>query len=361
MRVALILAVAACGAFAQAPTPEQLFHEGVAAQQRGDDATAIRKYQELLKLRPDVMEVRANLGAVLAKEGRFDEAIAQYRAALAKNPANVPLRLNLALAYYKKGDFTEAVEQLQSLHGADPPNARVAMLLADCYAHLGKNEQVVAVLQPIETSHPDDLSVEWLLGSALIRSGNRREGLERVEKVARLGNSAEAWLLAGRAALDLTQFERARDDAAAAMRLSPNLPGVLSVRGMAMYFLGETEAATALLEKALAANPDDFDAHLAIGAGLRVARDLPGARGHLARAVELRPDSSLARYELARLERAEGNLDAAVRDFEKVVHADPNWAQPHIELSALYFQVNRAGDGERERTAFERLSAEPGK
>src|SRR5277367_1177164 len=92
---------------AQTPAPEQLFREAVEAQRRGDDATAIAKYKELIKARPDVVEVRANLGAALAHQGRFDEAIEQYAAALVRSPENTGIRFNLALAYYKKSDWTK--------------------------------------------------------------------------------------------------------------------------------------------------------------------------------------------------------------------------------------------------------------
>ncbi len=43
--------------------------------------------------------------------------------------------------------------------------------------------------------------------------------------------------------------------------------------------------------------------------------------------------------------------------MEKVVHDDPTWAQPHVELAALYFRLNRQSDGERERAVFDRLTA----
>ncbi len=357
MRVAIMLVLAAC-AQAQPSTPEQLFREAVAAQQRGEDTVAVQKYQELLKLRPDVVEARANLGVSLTKLGRLDEAIEQYRAALATNEGNAPLRLNLALAYYKKGAFQNAVDQLTVLRKADPSDLRVAMLLADCYTQLHQDQQAVAVLQPLEAAHPDDVALEWLLGAELIRSGRPREGVDRVEKVARLTNNAQVYLLAGRTALDLTQFERARDNADAALRLNPPLPGALTLRGLALQYLGSTQEGTESLQKAVEANPDDFEAHLGLGARLSADRDLPGARRHLERALQLRPDSNLARYEMARLERTEGNIEAAVRDFEQVVKADPKWAQPHIELSALYFRLNRPEDGERERAEFDRLSAQ---
>ncbi|MBZ5626812.1 MAG: tetratricopeptide repeat protein [Acidobacteriia bacterium] len=95
-----------------------------------------------------------------------------------------------------------------------------------------------------------------------------------------------------------------------------------------------------------------------MSAVLHTNRDLARAREHLQRALQLRPDSTVARYEWARLERTEGQVEAAARDFEKVVHADPTWAQPHVELAALYFRLNRQGDGERERAIFDRLTAE---
>ena len=79
--VAFLIAagIAAGAAWAQSPSPEQLFHDAVAAQQRGDDALAVRKYQELVKRYPDSLEVRANLGAALARLNRYDEAIVQYQ------------------------------------------------------------------------------------------------------------------------------------------------------------------------------------------------------------------------------------------------------------------------------------------
>ena len=42
-------------AFAQDAGPEQLFREAAEAQQHGDDALAVDKYQALIKLRPDIV------------------------------------------------------------------------------------------------------------------------------------------------------------------------------------------------------------------------------------------------------------------------------------------------------------------
>src|SRR6202049_1696488 len=150
-RVAILVCLFTRG---QAPNAEEIFREAMAAQQRGDDAAAIAKYQELIQLRPEVVEVRANLGAALAHAGRYDEAIEQYQVALQKLPDNRALRLNLALAYYKKGDLKQAAEKLDLLRQSDPGDVRVATLLGDCYSRLGRDSDAIAVFTPVEALHP---------------------------------------------------------------------------------------------------------------------------------------------------------------------------------------------------------------
>jgi len=361
MRPCVLLFLLACAAAAQNPGPEQLFRDALAAQQRGDDATAVSDYRELLKQHPDVFQARANLGVVLARQGHFDEAIEQYLAALAGHESNSALRFNLAIAYYKKSAFDEAAKQFDILHRANLADARVSTLLGDCYAHLGQDDQALAILGPIEAGTPDDLAVASMLAPILIRTGHMREGMERYVKVGRLGHNAQAYLLAGQAALKLSLYEDARDDADAAIQLDPHLPGVYTLRGMALPLLGDSEGAVVALNKALLADPNDFDAHFTLGKALRTAGDLPGARRHLERALQLRPNSAVAVYEMARVERSEDKIEAAVKDFEHAIRLDPTWAQPHVELSALYFRLNRTADGEREKAEYDRLNVLPPK
>jgi len=70
--------------------------------------SAVRKYQELVKLRPDVLAVRANLGRRPGSPGRYEKPSRNTGAALALAPGHPGLRLNLALAYYKKADLPHA-------------------------------------------------------------------------------------------------------------------------------------------------------------------------------------------------------------------------------------------------------------
>jgi tetratricopeptide (TPR) repeat protein len=357
--VMLALLLGACShAVAQADDARRLFQEAWAAQQRGDAALAAREYRELLKLHPDMTAARAHLGGVLVSLGRFDEAIAQYRAALAQAPGNLDLRLDLARAYYKKGDAAKAARELKSLHDEAPADVKVATLLGDCDQRLGRDDEAIRLLLPLERAEPANLDVAWVLGSALVHAGRTREGLERIERVLEQRPSAEAYALAAHAYMKLADFGQARQKADLAMRLDPHYPGLLTLRGMILECSGDAEGAMRAYREALKANPNDFEAHLRLGTALYDQRQLDEARQHLQRAITLQPASRIARYELARVERAQGQLAAAVEALESVVHDDPGWIAPHVELAALYYRLHRAEDGAREKAIVDRLTAE---
>ena len=356
---ALILFTMFAGsALAQEPSPDHLLARAIDEQQQGDYPSAIRDYRKLLELRPGAVEAKVNLGAALAHIGDFDGAIAMYLSALPSISQKNAVRLNLALAYYKKGDFASAGEQFEILHKAQPADVRIAILLGDTDVRLDKPATAVELLDPLEAANAQNLDLEYAYGSALIKVGKRRDGVARIEKVAKQGNSADAYLLAGSTWLDLNEFESARRDLDAALRLDPKLPGVYTLAGTARDKTGNIKEAESAFREALKINPDDFDANLYLGAILYKRRDLEEAKPYLDRALRLNPASTMARYEAAMFESTSGELEAAALDLEKLVKDDPNWLEPHVELASLYYRLHRAADGAREREIVDKLTAE---
>jgi Flp pilus assembly protein TadD len=352
------LVLSVCVALAQTTNSDQLFRDAIDAQQRGDFGTAIRDYREVLKLRPNTVEARVNLGAALVHEGQFDAAIAEYRSALRGLSDKTAVLLDLALAYYKKGDWENARDQFQSLHQAQPKNARIAILLGDTYLRLKEPAAAVTLLSPLEGDNSQNMDLQYVLGSALIQTGQRREGVLRVEKSAEAGNSADAYMLAGSTLLQINEFEQARRDLGSALRLDPKLPGIYTLTGTARDKTGDVAGAEAAFREALILNPNDFEANLYLGAILYKRRQLDEARIYLYKAVQLNPGSSMARYEAAMLKSTSGEYAAAAQDLEKLVHDDPKWLEPHVELAALYYRLRRPADGARERKIVDQLNAE---
>jgi len=358
MRAAvLFLALFPALLLAQESTPDSLLKRAIDEQQRGDYTSAITDYRAVLKARPNDVEAQVNLGAALAHEGKYDDAIQIYRAALPQLKNKNMVILNLALAYYKKGDFEHAREQFVVLHDAQPTNLRSIILLADSDLHLNRNDSALNLLEPIESKYSQNMDFEYVMGSALIRTGRRRDGVARIEKVAQAGPSPDAYLLAGATLLDLNEYDQARKDLEEGLRLNPALPGLYTLTGIARDKTGAIREAEAAFRAALKSDPNDFQANLYLGAILYKRRDLAEARGYLDRALQLKPTDSMARYESAMWKSTSGDYAAAAQQLEQLAKDDPDWLEPHVELAALYYRLHRPEDGARERQIVDKITA----
>jgi tetratricopeptide (TPR) repeat protein len=342
----------------QQPSAEPLFSQAVEEQQRGDYAAAIRDYRALLARQPGMVDAHINLGAALAHTGRFDEAIEQYTLALPTAADKNGVRLNLGLAYYKQGDFAAARREFEQLRQQRPDDPQLAILLGDSEVKLGRAAEASVMLAPLEPANHANTDFEYVLGTALIASGKRRDGIERLEKVADATQAADAYFLAGSTQMDLNEFAAARRDFDQALQLDPRLPRIYTLAGMARDKLGNADDAAEMFRKALAVDPDDFDANLYLGAILAKGREMDEAKRYLDRALHLNPTSSMAQYEMATWKGAMGRYEEAAGELESIVKRDPSWLEPHVELAAIYYHLHRPGDGAKEREIVARLTAE---
>jgi Flp pilus assembly protein TadD len=341
----------------QAPTPELLFQEAVAAQERGDDAVAVKYYQELLQLHPEALPVHVNLGVTLAHERQFKDAIEQYRIVLAHDSNNRFARMNLAVAYRDSGNIAQAMIELEEMRRTDPYDDQVSMMLADAYLQSGRYADAIPMLSRLETNNPDDPDLEDDLGRALIHQGRLEEGAVRLEKAARKNANAEEFVLAGEARFGISQYDLARSDEIAAQQLNANQPGLATLDGMILQQTSNYDGAESILLKAVAEDPNDFNANLYLGGVFYFKRDLARAHSYLLKALQLQPESSQARYELALVKRANGDLIDALKDLKVVVKQAPDWLQPHIELAALYYRLHNPTEGAKERAVVDRMIA----
>ena len=359
MRAALLfLALLPAVATAQGANPDQLLTRAIDEQQHGDFPAAVRDYRKVIELRPNEVQAKVNLGAALVHLGQFDEAVAMYRAALTSAKDKNPILLNLALAYYKKGDLEHAREQLEILHDAQPNDVRALILLGDSDLRTGKPEAALNLLEPVESKYSQNMDFEYVLASALINTkGRRRDGVARMEKVAKATSAADSYMIAGATLLDLNEYQSARMDLEEALRLKPTLPELYTLVGTARDKTGAVKEAETAFREALKSNPDDFEANLYLGAILYKRRDTDEAKGYLERALRLKPADSMARYEAAMLKSTSGDYETAAKELESLVKDDPDWLEPHVELATLYYRLHRPDDGAKERQIVDALTA----
>jgi tetratricopeptide (TPR) repeat protein len=341
---------------------EGAFAEAMRLHQSGDIEGAIRGYLAILARRPELGDVRSNLGAAYARLGRYEEAIAQYKQALAADRRNQTTRYNLALAYYKAALFAEAAGELASLIDSipkdQPERLSAVLILADCQVRLGEYKKVIELLSPLESIYGADRAFAYLLGNALISDNQIAKGQTLIDRVFRGEDSAEARLLIGSILLLADDKHVAVKEFERAIELNPKLSSLHAWYGRALMRLGDSEGAIVAFKRELAGNPNDYEANLYLGILLKRDKLLDEAFDPLSRAALLRPRDSYSRFHLASLHAARGKPAEALPLLEAVAKEYPDYVEARVLLASVYYRLNRKADGDRERAVVQKLNAE---
>src|SRR5437764_4340473 len=348
-------------AAAQEESGAQTLKRAVELHQSGRYAEAITNYQAYLKVHPEAVAVRSNLGAALAHEGRYTDAIQEYTLALAAQPTNYEIRFNLALAYYKMGEIQQAVKGFEAVYGIEPAEAperrRLALLLSECYLRQGEDDRVVALLNPLAESDPNDLALAYLLGTALLHQGQEERGALMIERILRNGDTAEAHMLMAFTRMKANDKKGATEEVDRAQALSPNLPEAYGLRGRLAYLAADLDGAEAAFRKALALDPTAFEPLLWLGTLLREESKLPEARSRLEQANQLRPKEIRVRYQFALLCSDEGDDKRAAELLKALIQDAPEYTEAHRSISTIYFRLGRAAEVRQERKIAEEMDA----
>ena len=341
---------------AQGPAPDELFKRAVALQTSGDLEGAARAYREFLAAHADNVEGRSNLGVVLARLGRYTEAIEAYRQALRLNPSNTAVRLNLGIALYKAHELRDAATEFETVLKAQPDNLQARYLAADCRLRLGEPATTVALLAPLESSRAEDLALAYLLGMGYVRTGQIDKGQVLIDRILRKGDSAQASLLMGVAKLEMNDFKGAIEDLKRAVQLDAELPTAHGLYAQALLEAGNRDVAKREFEAELARNPLDYQANLYFGVLLKEEQEFDAAMKHFTIALNVRPRDVTTRYQIASLDLARRETEAALTLLEELVKEEPSFLEAHVSLATAYYRLKRKEEGDRERAIVDELN-----
>jgi tetratricopeptide (TPR) repeat protein len=197
-----------------------------------------------------------------------------------------------------------------------------------------------------------------MLGMALINDKQLARGQERIERILRDGDSAEARVMMGTTYLTGAEYDKALNEFKRAVELNPKLPYVNSFYGQTLVRMGDTEEAMAAFRRELEINPNDFDSCLQMGVLLKKDQKLDEARDFLRRALSLRLNEPNARFFLASIDVAQGKLNEALPALEQLVKDAADFVQAHVMLATVYYRMRRKADGDREQSIVNKLNAE---
>jgi tetratricopeptide (TPR) repeat protein len=327
----------------------QLFNRAVELQKLGRLSEAEAAYRSVLKEAPLYAEAHANFGALLMRLDRYGEAIRSYQTALKLNPTLNLVRLNIGIAHYRRSEFARAVDALKLFLRSMPGHAQATQLTALALVELGRDEEALTYLEPALEASPNEPALIYALGLASLRLGKPMVSGAIRELAALPGGEAVSLLLEGQALLKNYRFEDAVRALEAAAKLKSDLPRLQYSLGLAYLKSGRGNDARHSLESALKAAPRDVstlwylasideqenrpedalrrlrealridarfaDGHFLAGRIMLSQGNVPGALGHLGRAVALDQSDPAKRAQLALALQQSGRRDEAARQF----------------------------------------------
>ena len=122
--------------------------------------TLERIYKRKLEDSPNDGSITANLGAIMQKEGNYDEALRYYSKAEYLDPSNTNTRLNVGTLYQQKGDYKTAITAYDSILILNPNNVQANLYKAQSLASLGDKKGALELYKKVAVLDPNNETVQ---------------------------------------------------------------------------------------------------------------------------------------------------------------------------------------------------------
>jgi tetratricopeptide (TPR) repeat protein len=320
------LSIAAGQTESQAPGPQIA---GLQALDRGDYAEAEQVFSKLAAADPKDYSALFNLALAETALKKDDQAARDYAQVLVVKPGLYEAELNLGMLYLRDHRAAEAVPLLRDAAQQKPNQPRPKRYLGDCLLAGGDLAGAAEAYSQALALDPKLGAAELGLGQSLAREGKLDDALPHYERAATLDAGLKSFLLELGVA-----FSKANrpDDAIALLKQFPDDPGAREELGR-LYLVTNRPAdavvqfqaavtasptpgnelalasayiknkqpdlAEPILNKALAANPNDYDLRMVIARIHRDRHDYIRAGNEFVAAAQLRPKSVEAWNEAA--------------------------------------------------------------
>ena len=230
-------------------------------------------------------------------EGRGDlaSAIASFRQLVADEPTNATFRRSLAAALRKSGNARAASDALGALETLAPDDPLAWHEAAVSFAEAGKVDEAVRAERRAITLGPGLPELHNHLGILLARGGDMPGALEAFATATRLDpNNARAWNNQANTLRALGQPARAAEAYRTAARLAPRDPDPRNGLGVMAVESGDLETAGALFREILAASPELHESRMNLAVVYVRQNRIPEARAELRAILDARPDRATA-------------------------------------------------------------------
>lgn len=156
--------------------------KGKTAAQAGRYADAAAEFRRALEAKPESVEARVNLGAVLALSGDREGAVGQFREVLRVEPGNVTAHFNLGSLLLEGEAASEAIPHLEAAALSRPQDAEARRLLARALRDAGRSQEALEQYAKALELAPGDETARLGEAETLVRLQRYAEARRKLEE-----------------------------------------------------------------------------------------------------------------------------------------------------------------------------------
>jgi Flp pilus assembly protein TadD len=270
---------------------------------------------ELTKRRPRLGAAGATLlvlacaTAARAQVGHWRDSVALWEHALSATRANYRAHANLGHVLAKQGRTADAVVHYEEALRLQPGSADTHNNLGLALASLGRSDDAIRHYREALRAQPDYAEALNNLGIALLESGSAGDAVDALSRASALRP-------------DLPGLRR-------------NLAGAKNADGVAFAQRGRAEEAVVRYREALGLEPDLAEARVNLGRTLAAQGRTDDAIDELQHAQRLRPGDADLQYDLAVLLHRKGRTGEALQRLEAALRLEPGHEAARNALRAL--------------------------
>jgi tetratricopeptide (TPR) repeat protein len=286
------------------------------------DEDGIAEYRKTLELKPDLYEAELNCGILLLRRKDAASAAAILDAAAAQKPGEFRPRFYLAEAEAQSGTLDRAQADYRRALELDPKSAAAESGFGRALARDGKPAEAAPHYRQAATLDPRYRSLLLELAGAFEAAHQPAEAAAIYRDFA-ADPVAQAHL--GQLLLDGKQYAEAVPVLETAYAREPSTANAVAL-AMAYTFSEQSTKAVPLFQKAVAAEPANFDLRMMFGRTLRDLRQFPPAAAQFAEAGKLKPTAIEAWRELGGVLYMAGDFPHALAAFDQARQLGENTA-----------------------------------
>ena len=315
----LLFALAAVGlAQESAPTPKSPIDQAGTLLNEGKPREALPLLTQMSEKDPKAPGLEAKFGKAYFQLRQFSQATLHLKNALQQNADDLESTQLLALSFYYANNCREALPLLEKLGPRLPGNIPDApYVISICYVMTEQLDSARKALAQMFSVPPDGAMAYLTLGKLMVRQHKVEAAVPQIETALRLDpRLAMAHFLLGEIDLYQSNPQSAIAEFQKELAVNPTVWLVYWRLGDVYMRLAKYDDAESVLKKAIWLNEASPGAFILLGEIALKKNDPALASGFLERALALDPQNSDAHYALATAYKALGRDTEANQHFE---------------------------------------------